>query len=291
MELLNKEEHLNCYLYANNNNPLIEYFTKSKGETFETSGAHSQIIFLLTGKLVFSCGSQVNKVFDKGTFLLFPHGYKCTISAEEYSSIVIVNMHGRINFCNHFPLEMLYKMNKTAKHSNSDYPLQINEVVDEYLNLLVKSFNDGLKCAYFHDIKQRELLFYLRAYYPKKDLFAFFAPILNSDITFSELIYKNFDKIKNISELATITNYSISGFKKRFIKVFGIPPYSWMAKEKAKRVYHEINCSQKSFKEISVEFDFSSPAHFDKFCKKSFGMSPGTIRDSNVKNVLIEKSK
>ena len=145
MELLNKEEHLNCYLYANNNNPLIEYFTKSQGETFTTNDSYSQIIFLIKGKLVFSCGSQVNQTFNKGTFLLFPHGYKCTISVEEDSSIVIVNMHGRINFCNHFPLEMLYKMNKNTKNGNSDYPLEINEVLDEYLTLLVKSFNHGLK--------------------------------------------------------------------------------------------------------------------------------------------------
>jgi AraC-like DNA-binding protein len=287
MELLNKEEHLNCYLYDNNNDPMIKHITKHKGETFVMNGVHSQIIFLMKGTLTFSYAEYLNKTFDEQTFLLFPHSNKCRIIVKEDSDIITVNLHSRVNFCNHFPLEMLYKLNKKTKDNESNFPLKMNEMIHDFLNCLTKSIEDGLKCAYFHDLKQKELLFYLRAYYSKKDLFDFFAQILNNDITFSELVYKNFNKAKNISELASLTNYSISGFKKRFLKVFGVPPYTWIAKEKAKKIYHEINCTQKSFKEISMEFEFSSPAHFDKFCKKLFGMSPGVIRDNTKLNVFI----
>jgi AraC-like DNA-binding protein len=182
---------------------------------------------------------------------------------------------------------MLYKLNKDIKLDTSPYQLKMNSVINNFLNVLVCTIEDGLKCAYLHELKQKELLYYMRAYYPKKDLFAFFAPILSDDIVFSELIYKNLDKVKTISELAEIVNYSVSGFKKRFLKVFGASPYQWILKQKAKKIYYEINCSQKSFKEISMEFEFSSSAHFDKFCKKEFGVSPGTIRNNNTKQNAV----
>jgi AraC-like DNA-binding protein len=288
MELLNKKEHLDCYLYDNNNEPIIRHITKRKGDAFVINGNKSQIIFLIKGVVTFSCAQDLNKRFEEQTFLLFPHGNKCRIIVNEDCDIIAINLHSRINFCDHFPLEMLYQLNKKTKENESSFPLKINEIIHDFLYCLKKSIDDGLKCAYFHELKQKELLFYLRAYYPKKDLFDFFAPILNNDISFSEIVYKNFDKTKNITELASLTNYSISGFKKRFLKAFGMPPYTWIAKEKAKKIFHEINCTQKTFKEISIEYDFSSPAHFDKFCKKFFGMSPGTIRENTRLNVLLD---
>ncbi|MDR2064876.1 MAG: helix-turn-helix transcriptional regulator [Prevotellaceae bacterium] len=281
-QLQNASEHLNCYLYDNNKDPIIQHFNFEKNELFITAGTYNQIIFLLKGNVTFSYGKHLNIDLNEGSFLLLPHGFKSAIKMKDDSTIVTVNLL-KINFCNHFSLEMLYKLNKDIKMDISPYPLKINSVIRDFLNNLVYTMSDGLKCAYLHELKQKELLYYMRAYYPKKDLFSFFVPILSDDIVFSELIYKNLDKVKTITELADIVNYSVSGFKKRFVKVFGVSPYHWILKEKAKKIYYEINCSQKSFKEISIEFDFSSSAHFDKFCKKEFGMSPGVIRNNNNK--------
>jgi AraC-like DNA-binding protein len=273
-------------VYDNNKDPIIQVFDLKKDEIFLTIGNYNQIIFLLKGQIVYSYGEYVNNDFEENTFLLFPHGFKCAMKIKEDSRIIVVNLL-KINFCNHFSLEMLYKLNGKIKLDSSHFALQTHEIINEFLNNLIKTVNDGLKCAYLHELKQKELLYYLRAYYSKKDLFSFFAPILSDDIVFSELIHKNIDKIKTISELADIVNYSVSGFKKRFVKIFGVSPYHWIIKEKAKKIYYEINCTQKSFKEISIEFNFSSSAHFDKFCKKEFGMSPGTIRNSTKLNSVI----
>ncbi|MDR2652990.1 MAG: helix-turn-helix transcriptional regulator [Prevotellaceae bacterium] len=281
-QLQNAHEHLSCYLYDNNKDPIIQYFKLEKNELFITKGTTNQIIFLLHGNVTFSYGRHLNVEFKESHFLLFPHGFKCAMKIKEDSTLLVVNLL-KINFCNHFSLEMLYKLNKDIKMDSTPYSLKINSVINDFLKNLIDTMSDGLKCAYLHELKQKELLYYMRAYYPKKDLFSFFVPILSDDIVFSEMIYKNLDRVKTITELANIVNYSVSGFKKRFVKVFGESPYHWILKEKAKKIYYEINCSQKSFKEISIEFDFSSSAHFDKFCKKEFGMSPGVIRNNNNK--------
>jgi AraC-like DNA-binding protein len=79
----------------------------------------------------------------------------------------------------------------------------------------------------------------------------------------------------------------MSGFKKRFAQTFGTSPQRWIQREKAKKIYHEINCTLKSFKEIAKEYGFSSPAHFDKFCKIMYDMSPGALRESTKQRVLL----
>jgi len=285
MKLLNREEHLNCYLYDNHGDPIIAHYERKKGETFLLNKVNNQIVFLLKGKINFSCGYKVNNIFEEGTFLVLSKEYKCSVDVVEDSDIVTINMHNEINFCNHFPLEALYELNENMIPKKSIFPLKINEVISDHLNTIIESISDGLKCAYFQELKQKELLFYLRAYYSKKDLVAFFAPILNNDIRFSRLIYRNYESAKSIQDLAILTHYSVSGFKKRFIKVFGIPPQSWIEKEKAKKIYYEINCTQKTFKEISVEYGFSSTSHFDKFCKRVYGTSPGALRE-NIKQSI-----
>ena len=290
MEQLNIAEHLNCYLYNNQNTPLITYEEKKGGETFVHNAIVNQMIFLLRGKAKFSY-IEVNNLFEAGSFLIFPGGRKYTVTTEEDCAVVVIRLHSNINFCNHFPFEMLYELSEKSLSGNSTHPymLKTNEMISGYLDNVVKSLSDGLKCAHFHDLKQKELLFYLRCYYSKKDLAAFFAPILNSDTLFSRVIYENYESVKSINDLAAVTNYSISGFKKRFIKVFGILPSVWIEKEKAKKVYYDINCTRKIFKEIAAEYNFSSVAHFSKFCKKVYGISPSVLRENTQKAVLFDE--
>ncbi|MDR0667669.1 MAG: AraC family transcriptional regulator [Prevotellaceae bacterium] len=287
MEILYPAEHLNCYMYNNKGGlPVVDYVKKAKGEIFELNEPNTEIVFLLEGRLVFSYGRYLNHLFKKGEILLLPPKTRCVVKVEDDVSAIIFRVHSKINFCDHFPLEMLYENKKKYLLPTLPHLLKINSRVSAFLKLLTASLNDGLKCLYFQELKQREFLFYLRAYYPKEELLAFFYPILNSDIRFSELVYKHIDKVKKLDDLASITNYSLSGFKKRFMKVFGMPAYQWMSQEKAKRIYHDINCTKKTFKELSVAYEFSSSAHFNSFCKKAFGVSPSKIRHQNQASII-----
>jgi AraC-like DNA-binding protein len=289
-QLFYKEEHVNCFLYDNYNDPIIMRVDKMKGETLHVNGVNNRIFFLLKGKINFLYASKQNTC-EEGNFILLPRGCEYIMKMEKDTSIVVVDVHYNVNFCEHFPLEILHKLSKGLKSKSSGviYPLRINQLVSIYLTNITATISAGLKCKYFHEIKQRELLYYLRAYYPKNDLAAFFAPMLNDDTDFAELIYQNYESAKNLSDLAAITHYSVSGFKKRFVKVFGIPPYNWMEQEKAKKIHYEINCTQKTFKEITSKYNFYSPSHFNKLCRRMFGMPPAKLRKATVCTVLEAK--
>ena len=277
-QLFYKEEHTDCFLYDSYEDPIISHVQKIKGETLQIKDAYNRVLFLLKGKMNFLYANN-RCVLEEGMFVLLPRGCEYAMNIDEDISIVIVNAHHKINFCEHFPLEILHKLNKSLKNDNATiHPLKINNLLSIYLTNVVATISVGLRCKYFHDIKQRELFYYLRAFYPKDELAAFFTPILNEDTEFAELIYQNYESAKSLADLAEVTHYSLSGFKKRFIKVFGVAPYNWMEQEKAKKIHYDINCTQKPFKEIVVKYNFYSASHLNSFCKKMYGMSPAKLR-------------
>jgi len=281
-ELLYQEEHLNCFLYDNYAVPMITHLNEIKGAVLKFEETHNQIIFLLKGNINFLYENKQTFI-KEGNFFLLPRGGQYMINVDEDASIVIVNLHNNLNFCEHYPIVLLYRLKKeTGINPSLLHPLGIDKVLYNYLEGIIMTYADGLRCTYFLEIKQRELLYYLRAYYPKKDLVLFFAPILNDDIEFAEQIYRHYASAKTITDLANITNYSVSGFKKRFVRMFGISPYKWMEKEKAKMIHYDINCTNKSFKEISLKYNFLSQSHFNSFCKKMFTMPPGALRERNM---------
>ena len=280
------EEHTSCFLYDSGNDPIITRIDKTEGEVLQVNATHNKIFFLLKGKIKFLYGNTYS-IFGEGNFILLPRGCEYTMNVEKDTSIIVVNVHYKINFCEHFPLEMLSKLYKNLKQEQLTlHPLKTNQLVSAYLDNISTTISAGLKCKYFHEIKQRELFYYLRAYYPKKDLAAFFAPILNDDTDFAELIYQNYESAKDLADLAAVTHYSLSGFKKRFAKVFGIAPYQWIEQEKAKKIHYDINCTQKSIKEIAMKYHFYSSSHFNSFCKKMYGMSPVMLRKKTECQIL-----
>jgi AraC-like DNA-binding protein len=282
MELLYQKEHTSCYQYSHHDAPLIEHLQRPKDTVLEWLPADTLLLFLVKGDLLLSYGEGIDRRVGEGTILLLSAKTPCVVKTTSDLSAMIIRLRNKLNFREYFPVASFYRRNRKSKSApQSLRTLKINAPIEEYLHLLVATMNDGLKCGYFFQLKQKEILYYLRTYYSKHELQAFFAQIMDNDIGFSEMIYGYMDKVNSVEELATLTDYSLSGLKKRFQKVFGMPAQRWMAQEKAKKIYHEINCSTKTFKELSAEFHFSSPSHFDHFCKKNFGTSPGKLRGDN----------
>jgi len=279
-ELLYPNERTNCFIYDDDETPLLTLIDKNKGEILQIDESYNRVFFLLKGRIGFLEGSTY-RTFEEGNFILLPRGCEYILNIEENSFLVIVHVHSKMQFCKHFSFVILHQLNKSKNYHPTVYSLKINTIIYSYLNNIIIMLSEGIKCKYFHDIKQKELLHYLCAYYSKNDLITFFAPMLNDDTDFVELIYQNFESAKTIADLANITHYSLSGFKKRFSKIFGMSPHSWMEKEKAKKIHYDINCTQKSFKEIAVKYNFYSASHFTRFCNKMYGMSPTMLRKKN----------
>ncbi len=279
MKLLYAAEHLSCFQYDKSNTPIIERIERLKEEKFNIHNEQDKLLFILKGSISVSYDKHVNEKLNLGDFFFVPSGVHYNSTAIESSTILIFRMKTSLNFCDHFSFEMLLANNSDNTNNSNDFiTLKANTALENYMETIDKFILEGLKCSYLFELKLKELLFILRAYYSKEDLKKLFSSILTDDLQFSNKIYENCDKVKSSRELAKLMNYSPSGFEKRFKRIFGTPAYQWMKTRKAKNIYHEINCTKKTFSEIGFEYGFSSSSYFNDFCKANFGKTPGEIR-------------
>ncbi len=284
MNLLYKTERQTCFSYERDKLPLIEVIEYLKHEQLNIFNDVNIILFVTKGEITVSVGKHINKPVTKNKFCFIPAQHPCTALAKKNSEVLIFRLNINLEFCDHFSFEMLLDGNKRKLKETIEFTaLKITSKMEDYIELIKIYLEEGIKCSFFLTIKQKELLFLLKTYYTKEALYSFFTPILSTDIQFSNKVYKYYKRIKSVPQLAELMNYSTSGFEKKFKKVFGFPVYQWMKKQRAQSVYHEINCTKKTFSEIGYEYGFSSSAYFCSFCKMNFGKTPGKIRNYSGK--------
>jgi len=283
MKLCRPEKHAPCFQYRTEN-PSIEIMELSAKENIQIDSTVNQIVFVIKGALDFTNKNQ-KKIFKSEESILIPLHSPYVITAIEDVSMMLMKLDFDITFCDRFPLELLLEAHGQIKKDVTIGLLTPNKKLTDFVNMMQEYISDGLKCQFFFDSKIHEFLFLIRSYYDKHVVFDFFNPIYTADFVFSNNVYKNLGKAKTVGEMADKLHYSMSGFEKKFKKIFDSSPHQWMQEQKAKKIYHEIHCTKKTFAEMAFEYDFSSPAHFNAFCKLFFGCPPGELRKENIERL------
>ncbi len=253
---------------------IAERFVKTKNTEFVLSLDGNCLIYILKGNVKISFSFYKQEQLPERHFFLLPIHNSCYFQVDEDDTTIL---------CFHLPCELIsliatkYQYKKIPDNFASKI-LKSSEVLDGFFDRMDIFLKDGLKNNEFFKLKFSELIYLLNAYYPLKDLQAFFNPILNRDSLFVNAVRKNIQQANSVKELAELLHYSTSGLEKRFKKVFGVPAGKWITEERAKNIYNEIRCTKKTFSEIAFEYGFYSPSHFYSFCKTHFGDIPGKIR-------------
>jgi AraC-like DNA-binding protein len=238
-----------------------------------------RLFFIQKGYCSFYSAKQFDVHLENERVVLVPPHHKCIIDVKSNIQIMVIYLTVDLNFCNNFPLESLAEKDDAASSAKEPVVwLKTNKVIAEYLKLLKLCILNNVNSVEFFQMKQKELLYYFGEFYSKEELYGFFSPILTGDIAFSKMVYRICERVHTVTGIAKEMNYSLSGFKKRFYRVFGMSAFKWLCDEKSKRLFHEITCSRQTFTQLSYDFGFSSPAHMNNFCRKMFGDTPGKLR-------------
>jgi AraC-like DNA-binding protein len=272
------EKHIGVFQY-DDQNPAIEFIKLSEGENVKIVSELHQIIFVSNGSLTVSDKKVLDKKIKEGESVLVPREVPCVFKVWKEANILVIKLGNYINLYDYLPPDLVSDKKKKPKMKGNDIGfLKPHQRMTEFSALLENYINDGIKDARFFDLKIQELLILIQAYYDKHQLANFYTPIYSRDFIFLNNIFKNFDKIKTVKELADAFDYTLSGFEKKFKNIFKISPYKWMQEQKAKNVYDEVCYGTKTFTQIAKEYRFSSPAHFNDFCKHYYGYTPGGLR-------------
>ncbi len=230
-------------------------------------------------------GLGVGRKLKRGEFVFLPAGSRLAYEIQRDSTVLIVRITGNVPEC------PVLRINKTAPRATSFrdptgmHVLKINKRMRSYVAELMETINDGFLCRHFLQGEANRLLFLLNAYYPEEERVKFFSHILTPDIKFSEFVRMNHMKYRTIGELSEVLCMTSQAFANRFKKVFGMTPHKWMQQEKARHIYLDICRSDMPLKEIAIKYDFPLSSNFFRFCKQTFGESPGNIRKNIHKNI------
>lgn len=287
-KLLYPQEHFSCANYGKGQNAQLEILERTAGQVFVRNLIDTEIVFLISGSFLLSYGKLVNEKITAGKIMLFPPGSHVKAEITEDVHFIICRIRDVVQLCECMSLERLH--NETGPIPEGFHMLDTNDRVNRFIELFVDCVDDGLRCTYYFATKMKEFFFLLRAYYTKEQLAGFFSPMLGRDAQFMNLMYRSYRNVKSVQELADISNYSLSGFKKQFQRVFGTSASDWMSDQKATRVFQDLNNSTQSIKELAEKHGFSSVAAFSTFCQNKFGMPPGKIR-LNVEKIDPVKVK
>lgn len=278
MSLFYKEEHTTCYNYklpTSANFNILRFEETKVPQTLNVD--RSVLIFLLSGEAQVTCGVYKDRLHKEGEIMLIPRNSCCFVKVKKECVIISCSFVQNIDFCNQFSFHKLAEF--IPEGFVYDFTLlPIRERISEFLALLKHCLDDKLNCLHFHELMERELFIFFRAYYNKEELATFFYPLIGKDMDFKDFVLSNYLRIPNIQEFASQCNMSLATFKRRFQDAFGQPVHKWIMERKAEWVYKDILLTDKPFPEISQEYGFQSATYFSEFCKKHFGKSPQELR-------------
>ena len=278
MKIINKEEHLSCYCYGNDANPLIEVRRIIQTDTKDISLTFSEIVFVLKGKLHFKAHNNLNVDVSAGRLIFLPANHKVRCKSFAGSTVLILRLKDDLLLCHAYNLNRLNNNIGKIKKPATFETLAINTRLKYFAKGLVDIQDDGLKCRLYLKAKISEALIMLRAYYSEEQLFKFFYYYFTPGIAFAEFVQANHLKYPSVNEFANALNMTTQQFSRRFNSIFGEAPYGWMQREKAQLIYGEICRGNKSLTEIAEEYGFPILSNFNRFCKMAFGMNPREIR-------------
>ncbi|MDR1758248.1 MAG: helix-turn-helix domain-containing protein [Bacteroidales bacterium] len=263
----------------------IEIQSSKKGEIFEFKPSSNIVVFVNEGSLQITFGMFEPKVISSGEFFFHPLTNKSMIEVLTDCKATIFRFPWDVVFCEHYPMEELYSLTRNTR-IDEVFVLHSNDVIKHYMNTILFYHDAGILCSYFYEAKQKEFLYLLKAFFDTEQLSHFFLPILNNDLAFANQIYQNLSNVRFVKDMVVFFNYSYSGFEKRFRRIFGMSANKWLQQERAKKIYHEINCSTKTILEIGYEFGFTSPSHFNDYCKRMFKQTPGRLRKRGIRAMV-----
>lgn len=280
MEIRNKSTHQECLCYEKGEKPTVEIRKLKPGYEEETTFRKNEIVFMLEGKVRFLFRDYSEKEHRAGEFIFIPVGGVFRFEVLKETLVIVIRLNENVKFCKRYRIEDLYMQKGRIDESPrmKIHALEIIPPLRSFLMGLHETVSGGLTCRNYFDLKAKELLVLLKAYYPKEALREFFSLILSPDTVFSEYVRANHHKYKTAKEIAESMHITPKLFSKKFISIFGEPALNWMTREKALSIYSELYSGNEPITLIVDKYRFSSQSHLNKFCKREFGKNPGEIR-------------
>lgn len=259
----------------------FRYVELVQGETFRRKDwkGQNQLLFFLTGEIEVIYSGSLPKKIEGGNMIFLSSMADCIGTALTPVKLIHLTFEDFVNVCDKNIFQYLTPIASLLKYDFS--ALEIRKPLDLYLQLLlIYSQDEKLPQKYLYPEKLKELFILFRGFYSNEELAMFFYPLVGKNIDFKQQVSEAYPRAKSIGDFAEICGYSPVVFQRKFKDIFGETVYQWMQRQKAEHIKHRLMTEEVNLKELIEEFNFTSPAHLNKFCQIWFGMSPSELRQT-----------
>lgn len=276
MKLHYKKEHTSCTNYKSESYEGFGIGKFTKGDSFNSqtlSVKTNFLIFILAGEVeIVPKGAKARRAKAKEFFFISALSTYEIQVRESGRYIYMSFLYSDIKLCEKYMLESYLKATKSICKDIEILP--VRHPLNLFLELMEVYLKAGVNCKHLHAIKEKEVFIILRTSYNKQEIVNLFHEIIGMNVSFKAAVLLHADYVNSRGELAQAMGMSITDLARKFKMEFGESVYSWLMKQKNKRIISQLSQPKTTIKEIVYEFGFSSAASFNKYCKKNFGNSP-----------------
>lgn len=124
-------------------------------------------------------------------------------------------------------------------------------------------------------LKFEELMLHLLENYPQKILsFAAARSRDLDDLEIKKAVEANIGNNIGVEQLAFLCHLSLSTFKRRFIKIYGMPPSRWLLLKRMEMAKHLLQHYNEKPSEVFYKVGYENHASFSQSFKHAFGVTP-----------------
>ena len=193
-----------------------------------------------------------------------------------------------IYFTNEFLADFLIKYKGVIKEEKNKPKVPfLKYKQDDFMAAFIKSLQVIMQSKQtntreFKMIKAEEILLYLAIEEPGKLQSLAVIARDNEDMVLRKAVESTIASQVTIEELSFLCNTSISSFKRRFIKIYGMPPKKWIIRQKVHLAATLLKHPDERPGSVYEKVGYENHSSFSKAFKQQYGMTPNIYRQTNL---------
>lgn len=265
-------EHRHCKHYLSKVNTGFVYKEFEAETEFVLDSSTHHLLIFMEGSCLVDYNRFTNRLFSGGEMVLIPMSAAFVGKVNKRLRLLDMRFETPVSYCDRMVLQS-YSYFRT-KVCYTFRPIPLRKPLPEFCNMLAYCLTGGLYCEQFHEMKHRELFFYLRGYYSKEEITELLYPIVERSMDFRAFVCKNFSRVESLDDLVRLSNMSKRTFFRKFKAEFNMTAYQWMLKQTVNTIIDEFSRPDVTPMDVAGKLGFNSISNFCNFCKRNVGYTP-----------------
>ena len=249
-----------------------------KGDTFHfVRGTFNHFVFMLEGEISLNSVECHNFHLSQHHYVFLYHDFEYTaeVISGEVTLLVADFTIDDSRICDTIEEERIVTAIQRKHRIFSMF--EFNDLIRNWTESLALHITaNNVVCKMFNRIKMQELFIIFKFYCTFEEQLNMFHHLYDSKMNFRMLCDTYILSVHNVSDLAEICRMSPTLFNRTFKREYNESAHHYLQVQKTKEVKRLLE-AKTPIKDIIYQLGFTDHSHFNKFCKKHFGILPSEI--------------